>query len=191
MNIYFTAPIRGIKDIDPYLREIHETITKLGHTHVDDYINRINKGQDFYEKLNDGGQKAYGRYYSKTLDSILKADINIFDCSIASLGIGFQIEKSLAYNKPTIVLYFKNHAPHFFIGITNEKFFVREYNERNVRSVVKDAIENAQHVNEKRFNFFISPSLLAYLEEESNIQGVTKSAYVRHLIIEDWKRKRK
>lgn len=190
MKIYFTSPIKDIDSIKPFLKEIYQIISKLGYAHADDFLSRLNNKEDFYSKLEEGGKEAHEQYFNDTINILKNADINIFECSIPSLGVGFQIEKSIAYNKPTIVLYYSKHKPHFIAGTQNEKLFIREYNDNNLSSVLEDTIDEARHASDKRFNFFISPSLLTYLEEVSTKAGITKSAFIRQLILEH-KRKRK
>jgi len=65
---------------------------------------------------------------------------------------------------------------------------LREYTKENLAQVVSDVIEDAKHSADKRFNFFISPSLLSYLEEESKKFDMTKSAFIRRLILEHKKK---
>jgi len=192
MNIYFTAPIKGIEPIEPHLRQIHKLIQTLGYSHIDNYLERLNNGKKFYDNLDKGGKEAHDRYFTETMDSLINADINIFECSIPSLGVGFQVEKSLTYNKPTVILYYTNHVPHFLVaGTVNEHLLIREYNEKNIADVLQEVIEQAKQISDKRFNFFISPSLLGFLDEESSKRGITKSAFIRQLILEDRKKKTK
>jgi hypothetical protein len=188
MKIYFTAPIRGVDNIDESIRVIYETIKKLGYVHVDNIVERLNQGRSFYDKLDKGGKNTHTSYFDETVNKIKKADMNIFECSVPSLGIGFQIEKSLDDNKPTIILYMKNSTPHFLAGTQNDKLFLKEYTKENLTQVVAEAIEEAKHAADKRFNFFISPSLLSFLEEESRRFDMTKSAFIRKLLLDHKKR---
>lgn len=188
MKVYFTSPIRGIGHVEEYIRIIYETIKKLNGVHVDNIINRLDQGRSFYDKLDTGGKNAHSSYFDETINKIKRAEITMFECTIPSLGIGFQIQKSLDCNKPTIVLYFKGNVPHFLAGTQNDKLFLREYTKENILQVVSDAIEEAKHAADKRFNFFISPSLLSYLEEEAKKSDMTKSAFIRKLILEHKKR---
>lgn len=187
MNIFFSSPIRGVNEIKKYIIEIDKTITSLGHTRLDNIVERVND-PDFYNKLDKGGKHAHQDFFEKTIRGIKKADLTIFECSTPSLGIGFQIEKSLDYNKPTIILYFKDNIPHFISGTDHDKLLKYGYNEKNIAQVVSDAIEEARHVADKRFNFFINPTLLSYLEEESSRLGLTKSSFIRGLILEHRKK---
>lgn len=188
MKIYFTSPIRGIDQIEDHVRAIYRAIKKLNYVHVDNVITRLDQGRSFYDELDKGGKITHSSYFDETISKLKTADINIFECTVPSLGIGFQIEKSLDYNKPTIVLYLKNNTPHFLAGTQNDKLFLREYTKENLTQVVSDVIEDAKHSADKRFNFFISPSLLTYLEEESKKFDMTKSAFIRKLILDHKKK---
>jgi len=157
MKIYFTAPIRGIDQVDSHIRTIFETIKKLGYSHVDDIVKRLNQGRSFYDGLDKGGKDTHSSYFDETMSKIKAADMNVFECSVPSLGVGFQIEKSLEFNKPTIILYLKGNTPHFLAGQQNDKLFVKEYTKDNLPQVVAETIEEAKHAADKRFNFFISP----------------------------------
>jgi hypothetical protein len=190
MKIFFSSPIKGVDEVKKYIEIIDKALDSLGHKRLDNIVERINDAS-FYNKLDKGGKEAHQSFFEKTIKGIKDADITIFECSTPSLGIGFQIEKSLDYNKPTIILYFKDNLPHFITGTDHDKLIVHGYNEKNIHEVVSNAIEEARHAADKRFNFFISPSLLSYLEEESSRLGLTKSSFIRNLILEHRKKNKK
>jgi len=190
MKVFFSSPIRGVNEIKNYIEEIDKTILSLGHKRLDNVLERISNA-NFYDTLDKGGKKAHADFFEKTIKGIKEADVVIFECSIPSLGIGFQVEKSLDYNKPTIILYYKDNIPHFFSGTSHDKLFIYRYDKNNISSVISNAIEEARHAADKRFNFFISPSLLSYLEEESSQHGLTKSSFIRGLILEHLKKHKK
>lgn len=191
MKVYFSAPIKSIEEIEDSLKTMFNQITKLGHKHLDNYLQRLSEGMNFYDKMDKGGTKIRKDYFDKTVENIKSADAVVFECTVPSLGIGFQIEKALDYNKPTIVLYTKNHMPNFLAGTENDKLILKEYSASNVVEVITEALEEAKHSSDKRFNFFISPLLLTYLQEESEKSGMTKSAFIRKLILEYKKRSKK
>lgn len=189
MKIFFAGSHRGKKEFGTYYQKIHDVIANLGHKHVESSFLQQTP-EEFYTKLDQGGRNAHITFYEHNMKKIKEADINIFDCSLHSLSIGFQIEKSLEYNKPTIVLYYDNNVPYFLDGINNEKMIVKSYSKSNIEKVVEQAIELSKNLCEKRFNFFISPMLLTYLNKVSAELGITKSTFIRNLIIEH-KKKRK
>jgi predicted DNA binding CopG/RHH family protein len=61
---------------------------------------------------------------------------------------------------------------------------IRSYNEKDLKKVVSEALEQSREKRDKRFNFFISPKLLEFLEQSSNSEGITKSKLIRNLIVE-------
>lgn len=71
-----------------------------------------------------------------------------------------------------------------------EKLIIKQYNEKNIKKVIKEAIDIARERRDKRFNFFISPKLLEYLEKASFNDGVTKSKFIRNLITEHMRKTR-
>ncbi len=183
MKVFFTAPQRGKKDLGEYYKKILATVKDAGYTSLDDSVINISN-EDFYKNFEGMEKVEHEKFYNKILDILRKADINIFECSFPSLGIGYQITKSLEYGKPTIVLYFENVPSHlFFAGADDEKLIIRSYTEKSLRKTIKEALEVARERRDKRFNFFISPKLLEYLEKASNSEGITKSKFIRNLIV--------
>jgi len=188
MKIYFSAPIKGVEEIEKNLSSIYNHISKLGHKHLDDFTVRLKEGVQFYDRMSEGGTSSRKTFFDKTIVNIKQADIVIFEGTVPSLGVGFQIEKALDYNKPTIVLYLKGNMPNFLAGTEHDKLMLREYTDETLLSVIESSIEEAKHASDKRFNFFISPQLLTYLQEESDRNGMTKSSFIRKLILEHKKR---
>lgn len=183
MRIYFTAPIKRVEVFKDKIKAIQKTIINLGYKNLDDIASRLDDAS-FYEKLDKGGNKAHEDFYNQTITFVKTADVNVFECSVPSLGVGYQVEKSLAFSKPTIVLYYNNYIPHFLKGTQHDKLFVQQYNDTNLSSVLKTTIETARSAADKRFNFFISPSQLTYINEEARKLGLTKSSFIRQLILE-------
>jgi hypothetical protein len=189
MKIFFTASQRGKKEFGKYYQKIREELEKLGYKIIDDDIFNLT-AEEFYRQLDKGGHQAYTNFYKEKIKHLQSADIVILDCNLHSLSIGFVIEKSLEFHKPTIVLYLKDNSPVFLEGNEDEKLIGKSYNTGNIGKVLKSALAIAKERRDKRFNFFISPSLLDYLGKTSQKLGVTKSTFIRNLII-DHKRKGK
>lgn len=182
MKIFFTASQRGKAQFGKNYSRFQDAIRNNGYNLLDDDILTKN-ADELYEALEKGDHKKQVEFYNKKIDSIKKADMCIFEASVHSLSIGFVIQKALELNKPTIVFYIHGNRPIFFSGVDNEKLILQEYNEENLENKVKLAFEEALHLREKRFNFFISPQLLTYLESAAKKEGITKSTFIRNLII--------
>lgn len=182
MKIFLNASPRGDKEFGKHYKIIYNELTKLGYQHVNHEVVKYNSEQ--FKKDMEMGRKAQIDLYGRKIKAIKLADICIYETSLHSLGIGFLVNKSLEQGKPTIVLYYKNNIPHFISGAEDEKLIVREYTEENIKDVLKEAITVARERRDKRFNFFISPKLLDYLEKASSQQGVTKSKFIRNLLMD-------
>lgn len=184
MKVFFVASLRGKQYYFSYYQKIYDIIKKAGYTHVDsDIIHDDYK--EFYNRIEREGRKAFQKLYEKKINNIKSADICVFEVSLHSHSIGFEILKSLEYLKPTIALYLKDSIPHFLAGINDDKFILKEYTDNTIEMVVEKSLEEAVSIRDKRFNFFISPDLLNYLDNQSAKKGITKSAYLRNLIIND------
>lgn len=190
MKVFFTASQRGRDNLDKQYKKIFEEIKGLGYQHVDNEIVTI-PSKEFYTELSEGGRNANVMLYKNNIKNLTQADINVFECSLHSISLGFMINKSLSFSKPTIVLYYKENVPYFVDGIQDEKLLVKSYNDTNVKTILTEAFELAKNLTDKRFNFFISPELLSYLNDASKELGITKSTFIRNLIVEHRKKTRK
>lgn len=188
MKIFFTASLRGKKEHDYFYEIIYNYIRELGYKNVDDEIFKLSEGE-YYNRIEKEGRDAYVDLYQRKIKHIQEADLCIFECTLHSLSIGFLIEKAMSLNKPTIVLYLEDNIPHFLAGVENDKLIVSSYKKENLIQILKNAIEQARDIRDTRFNFFISPSLLSYLEETSKKLSVTKSTFIRNLILADKKKR--
>lgn len=189
MKVFFTASHRGKKHFGAYYDSIYKILKEMDFKHLSDTVVSLST-EKYYDILDVEGHEGYVKEYTRILNTIREADIIVFESSYPSLGSGYMIQKSLEMNKPVVALYFKGNMPTFLAGIQDEKFQLIEYAEKDLEPKIKDAIEKAKSLADKRFNFFISPSLLSYLNQASKEQGVTKSTFIRNLI-NDYKRKLK
>ncbi len=181
MKVFFTASLRGQTEFGKQYKSIFNELLALGFKHLDDEIFQL--PTNYYDTMQKQGKQAFIDLYQRKIKAVQEADICIFEGSLPSLSIGYLIQKALDFNKPTIIFYFDTNIPEFISGIDEEKLIVRQYGEKNIKSVVQEAIDEARHIQDKRFNFFISPDLLNYLEKASKIEGLTKSTFIRNLIL--------
>jgi hypothetical protein len=187
MKVFFTASQRGKKFFDEDYHQIFQIIESLGHKNLDDKI--INVPTDkFYEDLERKGHEAYAKLYEKNINFLREADINIFECSLHSLSVGFMVQKSLDFHKPTIVLYLKKHIPYFLAGLEDEKLIMKEYETTSLKEILTKSIKQAMQMRDKRFNFFLTDEMLNYLEEASKKEGLNKSTFLRNLLLNHMKK---
>jgi hypothetical protein len=182
MKVYFSVSPKAKSEFGKVYKTIFDEISCLGYQHVSSEA--LHEDEDsFYEEMEKGGKNIHQTLFMEKLKHIQSSDINIFDLSAGGIGLGFNVEKSLELNKPTVVIYHNNNVPFFLSGIDDDKFILVGYTEKNVKKVIKESLEVARERRDKRFNFFISPRLLKYLEKASTDEGVTKSKFIRNLIV--------
>lgn len=183
MKVFFTASQRGKKYFQHQYEQIYSAIDKLGHKHLETSFLKI-KPQEFYTKLKKAGIKGYNDYYTNNVALIRKSDFTVFECSLPSLSIGYMVQLSINLNKPTVILYFEDNTPHFLVNTQEEKLIASNYNNNNLTDIVQQIITDVKGKSDKRFNFFVDPGLLNYLNKVSKEQGITKSTFIRNLIRE-------
>lgn len=183
MKAFFTASQRGKKYFDEYYEQIYNILMEEGYKVVDDVIVKVSE-QEFYNKLSAEGLESYRELYERNTKAMRESDVNIFECSLPSLSIGFMIQKSLDEGKPTVVLYVDDNVPQFLAGIEDERLIIVNYKKEDLKDKLRKALVESQQKMDKRFNFFISPDLLNYIDAASKKMQITKSTLIRNLIIE-------
>lgn len=191
MKVYFNASQRGKKVFDYYYQKIFKHLEEFAFKHLEDGIISDRTVQSFYQELEKKGKQGLIELYQNNVNNIKKADVVVFECSFPSLSIGFMIRKALEINKPVFALYLKGHEPHFLEGLAEEKFILIEYTKTNLKSKLAEAFEDIKPLIDTRFNFFISPKLLTYLQKASKEEGISKSAFLRKLILQHMRENQK
>ena len=182
MKFYFCASARGHKRFGSYYKQICDLATKSGHTNLDDLAVTVDPN-DFY----DGDQDHRESHYERTIKNIRSSDIILLEVSTHSLSMGFIMEKALDSGKPVIALYHKGLMPYFAAGINEQKLQVVEYEEATLAKVIEDSFEYAGNQSDTRFNFFISPRQLSYLDWIARERRIPRSVFLRRLIESDMK----
>lgn len=186
MKVFYSTTYKGVERYGGYFQKIADFVQELGYQLIEDKY--FNKPEQYDKDMQDADIRQ--SHYKNQITSIKKADFCIFETSTHSLGIGFMTMKSLDVGKPTIVLYHEDNVPVFLAGIEDDKLIVKKYTKDNLKKVLREAIDAARERRDKRFNFFISPKLLEYLEKTSTRQGVTKSKFIRNLITDHMRREK-
>ncbi len=182
MKVYFTAPEDGKRLFSGYYKRIYRILQEFGGQHVDDSVIApfdINLAH----QLEIGDADTYAQIYHRHLKCLKEADVAVFECSFTSTALGVLIEKALELGKPTIGLYYDNNPPHFIMAIHNPKFIVKSYDDDNLSDTISLSLQSIKHNMDRRFNFFISPDLLEYVKTQSVSRNITKSAFIRELIL--------
>jgi hypothetical protein len=131
-----------------------------------------------------------GVSYKEIVKWIDQADFVVIEGSFPStLHIGLEISLVLEKNKPVIILYKKGCKPLIFHAVKNDRLIWAEYNDNNdVKAVLLEAIEKAKKEADVRFNFFVSPEILAYMDWVAQKRMIPRSVFLRDLIEKEMKK---
>ncbi|NMC35783.1 hypothetical protein GYA49_01945 [Candidatus Beckwithbacteria bacterium] len=182
MKIYFTASISQGKDLEENYKKICQTIKKLGHTlYGEDILDDIKL---YANKVRDPKERK--KWYTVAMKSINLADVVVVEISYPSTAnVGHELTTALEKSKPVVALYREDREPAFLEGIKNDRLFLVPYEEHDLEKELKYALEEATNQMDVRFNFFVSPKIVNYLDWIAKKKKMPRAVYLRRLIEED------
>lgn len=185
MQVYFVASSRLVaKDADFYIR-IYKAISSEHKMVSDKVLKWIKSG---IKDLSQESIETKKENYLHVIKCIKKADIVVMEISGHSVSMGFILSKAMEENKPVIAIYTSEMDPVFVKGIVNPKLILAEYKKENIEQVISDSINKAKCLVDMRFNFFVSPKILNYLDWVAHKRMIPKSVFLRHLIEREMKK---
>jgi len=179
MKIYFVASPRAIGGEGSFLKQMYDYLKK-SNSMTSDLLVRLD--EDNVKEFYGASHKEVVEHYKKTMLAIKKADMVIVEVSLHSMSMGFIVNKALELNKPVIALYKKGFEPYFFSGIENEKLRILEYTDKVWQETLDQAVNFGKGSGDVRFNFFVSPKILAYLDWVAKTKKLPRAVFLRELI---------
>ncbi len=187
MQIYFVASSRLVaKDVSLYSR-LYKKICEEHKMVSDKVLKWIKTG---IKDLSKESIETKKENYLDIIKCIKKADIVVMEISGHSVSMGFILSKAMEENKPVIAMYTSDMDPVFVKGIVNSKLIMAEYDKNNLEQVISDSINKAKCLVDMRFNFFVSPKILNYLDWIAQKRMIPKSVFLRNLIEREMKKDR-
>jgi hypothetical protein len=181
MKLYFTAAIVQRPKFGCYYDQIVETVQNLGHHIQHEHITK-----ETLANIKKATEDDLNAHYRKVVRWISQADIVIVEASFPStLNVGHEISLALERNKPTIVLYKKGYDSFFLRGLNSDKLFLVEYTPKSLLQLVTACVNYAKEQAETRFNFFMPPLYLTYLDWAATQKKLPRSVYLRDLLEKD------
>ncbi|MDH5532838.1 MAG: hypothetical protein OEX81_00225 [Candidatus Pacebacteria bacterium] len=176
MKIHFIGDLNG--DIAQY-ESIINLIEKLGHRIVTKHFIKRS-----FEELKNETDKDAADYSKKMKKWINGSDAVIVEITKPGLGSGYEISTALALSKPVIVLFKENqkNSPHVLKGIESDKLQVMNYNMDNLSDLLNDALDYASSQQDTRFNFFVAPKHINFLDWVAKNKKIPRSVFLRRLI---------
>lgn len=183
MKVYFSAARVFKNELLENYTQILEVLKDEGCTVFENTVNHKNKST---LEMSDNEKVDNYRQIIKWID---KSDFCVMEASFPStLHIGHEITISIDKNKPTIVLFEKGKMPAQFMGLKNDRLIWVEYELGKVKQALAKAIEETRDLMDVRFNFFVSPKILNYLDWVAKEKKVPRSVFLRGLIEKEMKK---
>ena len=179
MKVHFIGDLSGSK---ADYKKITDVVIKHGNELVTDH-SLIRTLKDLEIETPEDAE-----LYAKRMSQWLKqSDVVIVETTIPLLGAGYEIAVALQLSKPVIVLYRPDgkNTPHVLKGFESEKLQVIGYTDKNLEEALILALDYATEQADTRFNFFVSPSIVNYLDWVSKKRRLPRAVYLRKLIEED------
>jgi hypothetical protein len=186
MKIYFVASPRLVVREPELYREIHRHLSR-GNVMLSDKLITWS-GEKSIGDVYSENTKELASGYRRAMEAVKKADVVMMEVSGHSVSMGFLASKALDLCKPVVAFYKKGAKPFFLSGISDPKFRLVEYDNKNVNDVLDLAVEEVKKGIDIRFNFFVSPKILAYLDWVSTNKKVPRSVFLRDLIEKEIKK---
>lgn len=181
MKIFYTASYSGKQKYQGFynlvLRAIESTHVDLISPEKGNYLGVLSP----QERLKLKGKKKI--HYEAIRRCILLSDAVIIEISNEDFQLGHEATLTILNKKHVLCL-----SVHEDFGekIRNRYFHGAKYNEYNIEELVENFITFVQTDKlSERFNCFLSPGQIHYLEKKSKENKINKSEYLRRLIDED------
>jgi hypothetical protein len=186
MKIFLISSPRSVAKKPELYKKIYDFLAKENKMLSDLVLKWGNSDtvNDFY----NASHNYRVEHYKRTMNCIQKADLVIVELSEHSMSMGYIVNRALEINKPVIALYKKGFEPYFFSGIENQKLQILEYEENNMLDVISEGIEKTKSLIDVRFNFFVSPKIISYLDWVAQKRMVPRSVFIRNLIEREMKK---
>ena len=183
MKVHFFGSLIGneMKNGDKtHYERIVNTIEELGY----DVVTRHSVTKKLDDVLKETPEM-HEDYVKKMTNWIKQSDIVIAEVTKPEIGTGFELAIAVHHEKPVIALYTNGQDSPILIGQTNTHIQHLEYTIDNLKQVLKMALADAKDQTDVRFNFFVSPRIVTYLDWISKKKKMPRAVYLRRLIEQD------
>lgn len=181
MTIFYTASYHGKEKYQRQYNYILEILNKTKERIIS------TEGGNYLSVLSEEEQKLLKHpkliHYEAIRKGILQSDVVIIEISEEDFQLGHEASLAIQNKRPVLCLSINED---FSIKINNPYFFAKKYNHYNVEDIIRDFINSTSNkLLSERFNLFMSPSQLDYLDKAARSENIGKSEYLRGLLEKD------
>lgn len=184
MKVYFLGALSGLTKYRDVYENIISILEQKGHSVYSEHVMKVER-----DKVSNLSEEDRKKYFSKMKKSILTSDFVVAEVSHPTPNIGYEIAFAIENEKPVLVLHDKesNVFP-LLLGSSSEKLLIKSYEKSNLEKIITKGIREVKNCMDIRFNFFISPEIVRYLDWVAKVKRVPRSVYLRDLIEDDMKK---
>ncbi len=182
MKIFFTGSLHAGIDSTVY-KKIVTTIEKLGHTVMSDQV--FDNSSEKPVSLSTKQRTDNHREISKAISS---CDVMVCEVSFPStITVGHEVTLALDKGIPVVALHQPGKEPGILQGIVSDRFMLIEYVPSEIDEIVQYAMEDVAEKIDIRYNFFISPKTVRFLDYIAKEKKTPRAVFLRQLIEKDMK----
>lgn len=179
MKIYFNTSGRSSEETFKNCQKIFDYIHSLGYTNTFYFKDHIETNHLYSTDLK---HKRFA--HDRAIFHVKSADIVIIEISKNSFSMGYIIRLAIELKKPVIALYHKTAKLALEDGIDYDNFFLREYDDYNIKDVLENSINEASSEAPIRFNILLTPKVYKFLKDQAKNEGMTKASLIRKLLLD-------
>lgn len=184
MKAYFSASVHGRSINGENYKKIVDTLKKLGFEVFADHVMKTDA-----EGIDRQSDQEIKDVYRDLINRIKKSDLIVAEVSTPSVSVGHEITEAINLNKPVILLHSDGGNRAMLLeGMSDAKVQNIAYNSGNLIGLLEVAIEEAKKSVDVRFNFFVSPKILNYLDWVAQKRMIPRSVFLRNLIEREMKK---
>jgi 2'-deoxynucleoside 5'-phosphate N-hydrolase len=177
MKIYFVASITGKKYYLDNYKKIIKELENLGHTVISDHI----IGAETEQLLNESSNER-SAHYKKVKKWLSSVDIVIAEVSYPSVSVGYELAHALEKGKPVLALHVPEKVPVALLGEPSDKLTMESYLKEELKKDLNILVKLTADQMDVRFNFFVSPKIVNYLDWIAKKKKMPRAVYLRRLI---------
>ncbi len=181
MRIYFTASAAGKEQYGDEYRLVINTLKDLGSQ-----VSELVFDRSLEEAEESPAEK--DKLYQKMSHFLKAADLVVAEISYPSVTVGYEISRALSEGKPVLALRFKGTRSNLLEGHPDEKFKMTEYEKGTLKTVLEQWIKSTSDLVDVRFNFFVSPKIINYLDWIAKEKRIPRAVYLRDLLEREMKK---
>ncbi|OGD62856.1 hypothetical protein A2160_05725 [Candidatus Beckwithbacteria bacterium RBG_13_42_9] len=148
--------------------------------------------EDTPEKFYGFTKEQRAKHYERVFSEISEADLIIVEATLPSLTIGQFIQEGLDQKIPVLVLCREGERPSFLDGVEEKEdgLLIMEYEPQNLPPVIKEGVNFLCDSLSGRFTMILPKNILRYLNRIAKT-GISRSEYIRKLILKDMRGRQK